>query len=105
MYYNGPAHQRTFPVSFGSPHVYPKLCSGNSAAHSPSTVNAKRGRSLAGCISYRAGQQGAQTSLECWTYGACNLGFLHEKYFLPKLSAIWADAFKNVLQPSPRPKS
>jgi len=21
MYYNGPAHQRTFPVSFGSPHV------------------------------------------------------------------------------------
>jgi len=21
IYYNGPGHQRTFPVSFGSPHV------------------------------------------------------------------------------------
>ena len=29
MYYNGPAHQRTFPVSFGSPLV--NICCGTSA--------------------------------------------------------------------------
>lgn len=98
-------HSRTScPFHLTFTLVLPKLCSGNSVAHSLYTVNAKRGRSSAGCISYRAGLQGAQTSLEYWTYGASELRFPHEKCFLRKLSAVWASAFKNVLQPSPRPK-
>jgi len=35
MYYNGPAHQRTFPVTFGSPLVYKHLQQAQSNTHRP----------------------------------------------------------------------